>query len=136
MNLTKVKLQSGDITKFEFMDFAVNNKETSSGFLKITLERKEQVELSTNDLLLFFTGLITAFKGEETIAPDDNKRVLNLEVNFTLKYTGEFDLEETPKKSEEFEWFFKKDAGIFLHGIANNFLSNTAYRSISFPYQQ
>jgi hypothetical protein len=135
MNLTKIKLILGNITKFDFKDFTIEEKGASSGFLKIALDRKDEVEVSEKDFLMFFTGLITAFEGEES-SESDPVQVLKLEVEFTLKYSGEFDTDELSTQLQENEWFFKKDAGVFLHSVSNRFLSDTAYRSINFPYQQ
>jgi hypothetical protein len=126
---------SGEITKFDFKDFTVEGKGASSGFLKIALERKDEVEVNEKAFLMFFTGLINAFKGEES-SESDSVQVLKLEVEFTLKYSSEFDTDELSTQLQENEWFFKKDAGVFLHSVSNRFLSDTAYRSINFPYQQ
>ena len=133
MNLTKLKLLSTDITKFEFEDFASQKNASSSGVLKITLERQNSIDTSENSIHLFFSGTIAAFEGEES---EESNHVFNLDVEFTMKYSGEFDVDELSNHAKESDWFFKKDASIFLHGAVNQFLSDTFYRSVKLPYQQ
>jgi hypothetical protein len=133
MDLTKLKLLASDITKFEFNDYAALKDETSSGVLKITLERRDKVQANEESMLLYFSGIIAAFEGKEG---DESNNAFKLDVEFTMKYAGEFDVDNLISKAQETDWFFKKDAGIFLHGAVNRFLSNTAYNSVRLPYQQ
>jgi hypothetical protein len=136
MDLTKLKLQSALVTSLSFEDFAANNNSTSSGFLRITLDRKEEIEANEDSILLFFNGSVAAFKGEESETPSDSSNVFNLNVKFIVKYSGKFDVDTMAGSPQEYEWFYKKDAGIFLHSVANRFLSDTAYKNVVLPYQQ
>jgi hypothetical protein len=136
MDLTKLKLRASDITKFEFEDGS-SNKESSSGFIKIRFERQQSGDVTENNLSMFYKGTVAAYVGEETPELDESKRVFCLKIEFTLSYSGEFNVETIQKKiCSENEWFFNKDASVILHSFANRFLSDTAYRSINLPYQE
>jgi len=135
MDLTKLRLQSADITSFKYEDLSSNKKASTSGFLKIILVRKEEIEASKDRLLMLYTGTVTAFEGEETPSPKIESKVMNLHIEFSMKYSGVFDINKLPSQSQEAEWLFKKDAGVFLHSVVNRFLADTTFKAIQLPHQ-
>lgn len=136
MDLTKLKVQSAVVTSLNFEDFTAKNEKSSSGFLRIMFDREDNVMASKDSMFLFFSGSIAAYEGEESESPEDSRKVFSLNIKFTIRYSGEFDVDALTEPPQEGDWFFKKDASTFLHSVANRFLSDTDYKSVVLPYQQ
>jgi hypothetical protein len=134
MNITDFQLLTGKVTKTEFEDYKTSDK--TSGFLRISYNRRGTAEVSEKRIELFFDGQVEGFRGEDIKDPEVSDNVFSYKVEFSLIYFAELNLEEVEKFIIDNESCFKKDASVFFTNTAMDFLSKSDYKNIELPYQQ
>ena len=138
MVLTKLKLSISEISKINYVDHLMGkDNDESTGFLQAEMKLSDSVAIENDSVTVFIEGKMNAYQGKDDGINENKSQVFSLEMNFSLRYRLEEQLDEgeTSDLLKSNKDFFNKDATIILNSNVNRILSETRYKSIHLLYQ-
>ncbi|MFT5758573.1 MAG: hypothetical protein ACI9LM_003319 [Alteromonadaceae bacterium] len=142
MKLNDIGLIQRRVLKLSFKDELDENSkdiEGKEGFLQVGLNKVKGKKLRFNNEIFVMRfdatikALIKDIENSESNDVKDALLIAQIDIYFEMTYKHSHTAEQVTKLVEDEEWFFQRDARIFINKVGSNVLDNSEYYSIRLP---